>query len=289
MVINHRYACLLKRVQYRPVQFSQSNIAPEGWSGSVGVQTERARGVVDRKVVSGTRNLRREDALTAAERDSAIGHGRALVRALGDQDVLLVGEMGIGNTTSASALCAALLGMAPDAAVGRGTGVGSATLQRKASVVRDALARVRGGGGAVDSRGSGSGATDGDRALTLLAALGGAEIAGLVGVLLEASARRTPVLLDGFTTGVAALVARAIDPHVQDVLFAGHLSAEPAHAAVLEALALEPLLRLGMRLGEGSGAAMALPLLDSAARILTEMRTFEEANIEHPTDPRGAR
>ena len=248
-----------------------------------------ARGVVDRKVVSGTRNLRREDALTAAERDSAIGHGRALVRALGDQDVLLVGEMGIGNTTSASALCAALLGMAPDAAVGRGTGVGSATLQRKASVVRDALARVRGGGGAVDSRGSGSGATDGDRALTLLAALGGAEIAGLVGVLLEASARRTPVLLDGFTTGVAALVARAIDPHVQDVLFAGHLSAEPAHAAVLEALALEPLLRLGMRLGEGSGAAMALPLLDSAARILTEMRTFEEANIEHPTDPRGAR
>lgn len=223
-----------------------------------------AAGVVAAKVRRGTRNLALEAAMTGSERDRAIEAGRGL---LPDCDLLGVGEMGIGNSTSAAALACALLGEAPEALCGRGTGIGDEAWSRKVGVVRRALAR----GGEP------------------LASLGGYEIAALVGLIDEAARRGVPVVLDGFITGVAALVAVRLRPAVRDALIAGHRSAEPGHARVLDALGLAPLLDLGLRLGEGSGAALAIGLVESACRTLSEMRTFEEAGIEDAVDPTGRR
>ncbi|MES2642100.1 MAG: nicotinate-nucleotide--dimethylbenzimidazole phosphoribosyltransferase [Myxococcota bacterium] len=221
-----------------------------------------ATGVVDAKVRRGTRNLAVEDAMTPAECEAAINAGRALVP---DCDLLAVGEMGIGNSTSAAALVCALLGEPPEAIVGRGTGVGEVTWARKVDAVARGLAR---GGDPLPS-------------------LGGYEIAALVGVIDEAALRGIPVVLDGFITGAAALEAVRRRPAVRDVLIGGHRSAEAGHARVLDALGLEPLLDLGMRLGEGSGAALAMGLVEAACRTLSEMRTFEEAGIEDAVAPGG--
>ncbi len=235
-----------------------------------------ATGVVDAKVRRGTRNLAREAAMTPEEAETAVAAGRRLLRELGPVDLLAVGEMGIGNTTAAAALAAALLGLAPEEAVGAGAGVGPRTRAHKAEVVGRALALHA------------EALRDGDPR-TALARLGGFEIAGLVGVILEAARRPVAVVLDGFITGVAALVAARLDPAARDHLVAGHRSAEPAHAAVLDALGLAPLLDLEMRLGEGSGAVLALGLVDAACRTLSEMQTFEEAGIAHPEVPEARR
>jgi nicotinate-nucleotide--dimethylbenzimidazole phosphoribosyltransferase len=172
--------------------------------------------------------------------------------------------MGIGNTTSASALAAALLAEEPEAVVGRGTGVDDAGLARKVAAVRRALA--------VND-------VDGLDAHETLAVLGGFEIAFLAGVATGAAERGLVVLLDGFITGAAALVAECLSPGARAAMVAAHLSPEPGHRLVLEALELEPLLDLGLRLGEGSGAALALPLLRAALAILDEMATFESAGV----------
>lgn len=224
----------------------------------------QATGVVHAKVRRGTRNLAVEDAMTPGECVAAVEAGRALVP---DCDLLAVGEMGIGNSTSAAALACALLGEEPEAIVGRGTGIGAETWGRKVAAVRRGV----------------------DRGGEPLASLGGYEIAGLVGVIDEAARRGIPVVLDGFITGVAALVAVARRPAVRGALVAGHQSAEAGHARVLDALGLVPLLDLGMRLGEGSGAALAMGLVEAACRTLSEMRTFEEAGIEDAVDSRGRR
>lgn len=221
-----------------------------------------ATGVVHAKVRRGTRNLAVEDAMSAAECEAAIEAGRRLVP---DCDLLGVGEMGIGNSTAAAALACALLGEEPEAIVGRGTGIGAETWTRKVAAVRRGL----------------------DRGGEALASLGGYEIAGLVGVIDEAARRGIPVVLDGFITGVAALVAVERRPAVREALIGGHRSAEAGHARVLDALGLLPLLDLGMRLGEGSGAALAMGLVEAACRTLSEMRTFEEAGIEDAVDGRG--
>ncbi len=220
--------------------------------------------VLDRKVRRGTRNLAHEPAMTPEETEAAIAAGAALVP---DCDLLGLGEMGIGNSTAAAAIATALLGEAPEALVGRGTGVGDTAWLRKVDVVRRAVALH----------------ADGDP----LQCLGGYEIAGLVGAIEEAARRGIPVVLDGFITGVAALLAARRDARVLGVLIAGHRSAEPAHALVLDALGLSPLLDLGMRLGEGSGAALALSLVEAACRVQREVKTFEEAGIDEPLDPRG--
>jgi nicotinate-nucleotide--dimethylbenzimidazole phosphoribosyltransferase len=229
-----------------------------------------ATGIVAAKVRRGTRNLAREAAMTTAECDAAIAAGRRLVPAC---DLLAVGEMGIGNSTSAAAIACALLDEAPEAIVGRGTGVGDRTWAQKVDAVRRGVARVR----------DHAGTPEGDA----LVSLGGYEIAGLVGVIDEATARGIPVVLDGFITGVAALEAVRRRPAVQDGLIAGHRSAEAGHARVLDALGLVPLLDLGMRLGEGSGAALAMGLVEAACRTLSEMRTFEEAGIVDAVRPEG--
>jgi nicotinate-nucleotide--dimethylbenzimidazole phosphoribosyltransferase len=224
-----------------------------------------ADGLIQRKVMRGTRNLRREPAMTALECEAAVTAGAQVVRDLPDLDVLLLGEMGIGNSTSASALVAGLLGLSPEAVAGRGTGVDDAGLQRKHAVIGDALALHA-------SRDPSE----------LLARLGGLEIAALVGAIEAAAERGVPVLLDGFITGAAALLAVRRNPSLLPFLLAAHRSAEPAHGMVLAALGLRPLLELDMRLGEGSGAVLAVSLLRAACAVMREVRTFEEANIERP-------
>jgi nicotinate-nucleotide--dimethylbenzimidazole phosphoribosyltransferase len=235
---------------------------------------EGAAGVVHRKVRRGTRNLAQEPALTRAETVAALQAGASLVLADPAPGVVALGEVGIGNTTSAAALLGLLTGADAHEVVGAGTGVTGEAMRRKTAVVQRALDRCR--ARQLDPIGK-------------LAEVGGLEIAALVGAVLAAAGRRIPVLLDGFTTGVAALLAAELAPAVRDHLIASHRSPEPGHDRVLERLGLEPLLDLGLRLGEGSGAALALPLLDSACRLMHEVHTFREAGLEEMTDPRAAR
>lgn len=224
--------------------------------------------VVHAKVRRGTRNLRSEPAMLAGECAAAIEVGRAAVQRAAAAGVraLGLGEMGIGNTTSAAALLCELAGVTPEEAVGRGTGVDDEGLRRKLLVVRDALARH-----AVTGRP--------DDVLGALASLGGLELAAITGAVLEAPAHRMTMVVDGFISTVAALVAVRLDPTTEGVLVFAHRSAERGHDAALTALGARPLLSLGMRLGEGSGAALAIPLLRAAATMLSEMSTFESADV----------
>jgi nicotinate-nucleotide--dimethylbenzimidazole phosphoribosyltransferase len=220
--------------------------------------------VYDLGVGAGTADMTVGPAMSAEEARDRLERGREVAAELAADGfgIVAVGEMGIGNTTSSSAITAALLGVDPEAVSGPGTGLDDAGVRHKAEVVRRSLA----------------GKDLGD-AEAVLAAVGGFEIAFLAGVVLGAVDHRLVLLLDGFITGAAALVAVEIDPRVRDVLVAAHRSPEPGHALVLEALELEPLLDLRLRLGEGSGAVLALPILDAALAILDEMATFESAGV----------
>jgi nicotinate-nucleotide--dimethylbenzimidazole phosphoribosyltransferase len=211
------------------------------------------------RIGSGTANLAVGPAMTAEEARVAREAGAALVDELDGVDVVGLGEMGIANTTSASALTAAFLGVDAARVCGRGTGLDEEGVARKVETVRRALAANAG--------------------RDPLAELGGFEIAFLAGVVLGCERRRVAVLLDGFITGAAALAAVRISPSAAGVLIASHRSPEPGHALVLDALGLEPLLDLGLRLGEGSGAALALPLLHASIAILAEMATFDNAGV----------
>ena len=197
---------------------------------------------------------------------AAIESGIALVDELvgGGIDVIAIGEMGIGNTTSAAAVCAALLGVPAAAVCGRGTGVDDSGLARKVDAVARALAVNRVGA-------SGP--------IAALAALGGPEIAVLTGAILGCAKRRVPVVLDGAVVGASALVASRIAPACVDAMIAGTRSPEPAHTLVLLELGLSPLLDLGLRLGEGSGAALALLLVRAAIALLLQMATFEDTGV----------
>jgi nicotinate-nucleotide--dimethylbenzimidazole phosphoribosyltransferase len=226
------------------------------------------------KVRRGTRNLAAGPAMTRAEAVEAVVAGAAAVLDGPPVDVLAVGEVGIGNTTAAAALLALLTGAAADDVVGAGTGVGARAQARKAAAVARALARAD-TAAAVDP-------------LDMLASVGGLEIGALCGAVLAAASRRVPVVLDGFITGVAALLAAHFAPDVAGYLVAAHRSAERAHGRVLDHLGLEPLLALDLRLGEASGAVLALPLVQGACALLTDVRTFEEAGIDPPVDERGA-
>ncbi len=212
----------------------------------------------------GTRDLRFEAAMTRSETEMLILAGAALVRrAAGNgADLIVPGEMGIGNTTSAAALTARLLNVDPAQVTGRGTGVDDAGLARKLCAVREALARTP--------------VTD---PLAVLAEFGGFEIAAMLGMMLQAAALRRAVVLDGFVEGSAALVGVALAPALRDFLFPAGECAETGHAAQLSALNLKPMFRLGLRLGEGTGGVLAAPLLLASAAALREMRTFGEAGV----------
>jgi len=219
------------------------------------------------KIRRGTANIARGPAMTVDEASRAIESGRGLVRGelAAGLDVALTGDMGIANTTSSAALICAFTGLSPAVVVGRGTGLDDEGLMRK----RDAVGRAL----AINAGALSAGP------LEALAAVGGLEIAGLVGVILEAATERKPVIIDGFISGAAALTATALEPAVAGYLIASHRSQELGHGAVLERLGLAPLLDLDLRLGEGTGAVLALPLVRAAVRLLNEMATFGEAGV----------
>ncbi len=223
-------------------------------------------GVRSARVGPGTGNIAREPAMTRAQAVQALEAGIAIADELAERGVTLVatGEMGIANTTSASALAAHFTDATPEAITGRGTGVDDAGLARKLAAVRGALA--------LHSRAA-------HDPLDALARLGGFEIAGLAGLVLGAAARRIPVLVDGFISSAAALAAIRIAPAAAGYLLAAHRSMEPGHRHVLAALDARPLLELELRLGEGTGAALAMHLVEAAIRILREMATFADAGV----------
>jgi nicotinate-nucleotide--dimethylbenzimidazole phosphoribosyltransferase len=233
----------------------------------VGVATDIPSGlpVVGRRVRAGTRNLAIEAAMTAEETTAALDVGVAVAEdaiAAGAR-MLVTGDMGIGNTTAATAIIAALTGTDPRSIVGPGAGADVDTLARKAAVISLAVGRLAARPDPLD----------------VLAEVGGLEIAALVGYITAAAAHRVPVLLDGLIADAAAVLASELTPAVRDYLIAGHRSAEPAAATALEHLDLAPVIDMGLRLGEGSGAALAVPLVQAAARILAEMATFDSAGV----------
>jgi nicotinate-nucleotide--dimethylbenzimidazole phosphoribosyltransferase len=218
------------------------------------------------KVRRGSGNIAVEDALSADQAAAAVEAGRRIADDEVDSgaDLLIAGDMGIGNTTPATTLIAALTDSEPVAVVGRGTGIDDAGWARKTAAVRDALYRAR----AVS--------TD---PLGLLRVCGGADLAAMAGFCAQAAVRRTPLLLDGVVVTAAALVAEGLAPGARQWWRAGHRSTEPAHGLALGRLELEPILDLGMRLGEGTGAAVALPIVRAAVAALASMATFGEASV----------
>lgn len=227
--------------------------------------------LIDRKIGFGTRNLAREAAMSRADAEQAVGHGAALARTLGAQgtNIIAFGEMGIGNSTSASALMARFTGLPVVDCVGRGTGLDDAALAHKRTVVARALDLHAAATAPLDA----------------LAALGGFEIAMIAGAIIGAAQARMVILVDGFIVGAAVLAARALAPAVTDYCVFAHQSGEFGHAALLRHLGATPLLSLDMRLGEGSGAALAYPLVRAAAAMLTGMASFESAGVAGKSSP----
>lgn len=231
--------------------------------------------LVRRRVADGTADLAAGPAMTRDQAREAVGVGVDTARELvaAGYRCLVTGDMGIANTTPAAALVCAFTGADPAVATGRGTGIDDATLQRKIDVVRRALVRhalPRRAGEPADPLG-------------VLAAVGGLEHAALAGFVLGGAAAGVPVLLDGVNAGAAALVAAGLCPDAVGYCLAGHVSAEPGHARALGALGLTPLLDLGMRLGEGTGALLALPVVLGAARALRDVATFDAAGVVDKT------
>jgi nicotinate-nucleotide--dimethylbenzimidazole phosphoribosyltransferase len=234
------------------------------------VDADTPKDVATLKVRRSSAPIDTEDALTEDEVNAALAAGKSIVDEEVDAgaDLLVAGDMGIGNTTASAVLIAALTGTEPVAVVGRGTGIDDVAWMRKTAAIRDALRRAK----PVTAE-----------PVALLRTVAGADIAAMAGFLAQAAVRRTPVVLDGVVSGAAALVAEELAPGARGWWVAGHRSTEPAHALVLEQLDLEPLLDMKMRLGEGTGATAAIPLLSMSVRILAEMATFDEAGISGPS------
>jgi nicotinate-nucleotide--dimethylbenzimidazole phosphoribosyltransferase len=225
-----------------------------------------APGLIRSKVVRGTANFTRGHAMTRDEAIQSVVNGIELAQAAAGEGIRLlgIGEMGIGNTTAASAITATLTESPPEAVTGHGTGLNDIGLQRKIAAVKRALEVNR---------------PDRDDAIDVLAKVGGAEIGVMVGVVLGAAAERIPIVADGFISTAAAALACVICQNVRDYLFIGHRSPEKGHESLIEFIDRRPLLDLRMRLGEGTGAALAMHVIGAAARLLSEMATFAEAGV----------
>ena len=224
-----------------------------------------APGLVSRRIGAGTRNCAAGPAMTPEQLDAALGAGRALGEGVA-ADAAAFGEMGIANTSSASLVAHKLTGVGLDALIGRGTGLDDAGLAHKRTVLARAAARTA---PRLDARGA-------------LREYGGFEVAMMAGAMIGAARARAVVLVDGFIAGAAALAAVGLAPALREYLVFAHRSAEPGHRAVLEALAAEPLLDLDMRLGEGTGALLAWPMLKCAAAMTSQMASFESAGVSGP-------
>ena len=222
--------------------------------------------LIAKKVAPGTQNMCLGPAMTPEQAVTSIESGIEVVGAevAKGLDIVGTGDMGIGNTTASSAICAAMTGEPVAKVTGRGTGISDEQLAHKIEVVKRALEVNR---------------PDRQKPLEVLAKVGGFEIGGLVGVMLATAAYRIPAVIDGFISGAAALIATALAPRLGDFLIAAHVSAEAGHKLLLRHLGLKPLLDLGMRLGEGTGAVLGIFLAEAAARILAEMSTFAEAGV----------
>jgi nicotinate-nucleotide--dimethylbenzimidazole phosphoribosyltransferase len=238
----------------------------------VGVASDEAppAGVRNERVRAGTRDLASESAMTADELRAALAVGERCARAAVAREarLLIAGDMGIANSTAAACLICAITGATPESVVGRGTGVDDAGLVRKVDVVRIALGRV----------------AKVREPSQLLAELGGLEIAAIAGFYLEAARQGVPVLLDGYISTAAALAAVSIKPEAVNWLLASHRSAETGHSVALKWLKLEPLLDLGLRLGEGTGAVLTVPIVRAALALHARMATFAEAGVSEATD-----
>jgi len=233
-------------------------------------KTSSFLGIIHRKIASGTQNMCHGPAMTLEQAQQSLEAGIEIVQSEINKglDIAGTGDMGIGNTTASSAICAVMTGKTVVEVTGRGTGLDDQQFRHKIEIIEKAL-RVN--------------SPDPARPLEVLAKVGGLEIGGLAGVMLGAAARRVPVMIDGFISGAGALIAAAICPQARDYMIASHVSVEPGHRYLLEHLGLKPLLDLDLRLGEGTGAALGISLADSACRILAEMATFGEAGVSDKT------
>jgi len=227
--------------------------------------------LVSKKIAFGTRNMAKEPAMSREQALQAIEGGIEVINeeVAKGLDIVGVGDMGIGNTTPSSAICATLTGEPVAKVTGKGTGIGDEQLASKVKVIETALALNK---------------PDPKDAIDVLSKVGGFEIGGIAGVILGAAAQRIPVVIDGFIAGAAALIATRLCPKVKDYLIAAHVSAEAGHKVMLDYLGLEPLLDLGMRLGEGTGAALAISIVEAAAKTLVEMATFADAGVSEKLD-----
>jgi len=222
--------------------------------------------LITRKVGYGTKNMCLGPAMTGEQAIKAIESGIDVVNTEADKglDIVGTGDMGIGNTTASSAIFAAMTGKSIEEVTGRGTGLTDEQLALKIDVIKRALEINK---------------PEPSRPLEVLEKVGGFEIGGLAGVMLGAAARHIPVIIDGFISGAAALIATALAPQLKDYIIAAHVSAEAGHPAMLKHMGLKPLLNLDMRLGEGTGAALGIFIAEAAARTLNEMATFAEAGV----------
>jgi nicotinate-nucleotide--dimethylbenzimidazole phosphoribosyltransferase len=264
--------CVLARASSASLHVIDAGVLPEPPEAWTACKTffPRARR-------AGTRCFLKGAAMTPQEYEAAMQAGREQVE-LAIRDgihALGIGEMGIGNTTSAAALCCGILDVDPNLIVGRGTGVDDAGLERKRSAVSDALELHR------------TPLRDDAAARHWLESVGGYEIAAMTGCILAAAEAGLPVVVDGFIATSAALVASRLKPESMNICFFAHQSAESGHPLVLASLGVTPMLSLGLRLGEGSGAALALPLMRAAARLLSEMATFDSAGVSQAADREG--
>jgi nicotinate-nucleotide--dimethylbenzimidazole phosphoribosyltransferase len=226
--------------------------------------------LISRKIDKGTHNMAKGPAMSREEAIKAVEMGIEIVNAelAKGMDIAGTGDMGIGNTTPSAAIAAVMTGTPVEDVTGHGTGIGDKQLQHKIDVISKAI-RIN--------------APNRRDPLDVLSKVGGFEIGGLAGIILGAAANRIPVVIDGFISGAAALIAAGLSPEVKNYMIAGHVSAEPGHKIMLKHLGLKPLLDLEMRLGEGTGAVLAMFLAEAAANILNEMPTFAEAGVSDKT------
>ncbi|HUL20575.1 MAG TPA: nicotinate-nucleotide--dimethylbenzimidazole phosphoribosyltransferase [Thermodesulfobacteriota bacterium] len=232
---------------------------------------ERHPDLRDKKVAMGTQNMARGPAMSKEEAIRSIEAGMELVEEELSKgiDILGTGDMGIGNTTASSAITAALTGAEVAAVTGRGTGVDDKGWEKKVKVIQKALELNR---------------PNPKDAIDVLSKVGGLEIGGITGVILAGARHGIPIVLDGFISGAAALIAAALSPHVKPYLIASHQSVEGGHKIILDHLGLKPLLNLGLRLGEGTGAALGISLVEASLKILDQMATFSEAGVSEKED-----
>ena len=222
--------------------------------------------LIVKKVGHGTANICRGPAMTEAQAEQALEAGIDIVNSEAKKglDIVGTGDMGIGNTTASSAIFAAMTGLPLEKVTGRGTGLTDEQLVHKTDCIRRALECNK---------------PDKSKPVEVLAKVGGFEIGGLAGVMLGAASKRIPIVIDGFISGAAALIAIGLAPQIKDYIIAGHVSAEAGHAAMLKYMGLKPLLSLDLRLGEGTGAALGISIAEAAVRTLNEMATFAEAGV----------